>query len=183
MQEVTIRLRFLRECLGSVRRKTRRDQTIYEMPRSPAQDGRVMFLPSWWRSLMQYASKVANLHQRLAGSVDWDPHVDGNPRRDWRRTVVSRSEDKRNRQRYALHEAFHPGAVIGVNAVLPDGISIEEFQRLLEIAGTYRGISPFKSDDDKYGTFEVVSIMPSASHRREQKTHVEPEPTPTSQNQ
>lgn len=160
MQEVSIRLRFLRECLGSAKRPNGRGQTIFYMLRDPQH--RIMFLPTWWHDLMSYAAKVRNFGQQLVRRINWDPTVDGSVRGDWRRTVVPASRDSKQRARYALHEAFPPGAVIGVNAVLPDGLSIEAFQDLLTVAGTYKGISPFRSQDANYGTFEVVSVKRTA---------------------
>lgn len=165
MQEVTVRIRFNRECLGSAKRNTRKGQTIFCLPRSP--DGRnVMFLATWWSKILRYAATVANRSQSVVRRIDWDPIVDGSPRLDWKRIVVQASDDKRGRERYALHEAFPPGAVIGVNAVLPDGLSLDEFHELMEIAGTYKGISPFQQEDEKYGTFEIVSIKPSVRSAR-----------------
>ena len=160
MQEVSIRLRFLRECLGSAKRQNGRGQTVFYMLRDPQK--RIMFLPTWWHSLMAYAAKVRNLGQQLVSGINWDPHVDGSVRGDWRRIVVPASRDSKQRARYALHEAFPPGSVIGVNAVIPDGLSIEALQDLLSVAGTYRGISPFRSQDENYGTFEVVSVKRTA---------------------
>ena len=151
MIEVTIRIRFLRECLGSVKRK-RGKTAIFSMPRAP--DGRVMFLPTWWQIAIRDAAKIANRHQELVRRIDWDPVVDGEPRSNWRRPVPGAGQ----RIWHAIHEAFGPGDEIGVNAVLPDGIDIEDFWRLLDIAGTYRGISPFKPHE-RYGTFQVVSIQ------------------------
>lgn len=169
MQEVQIRLRFNRECLGAVRRKTRRGQTVFRLPRDAR--GRVMFLPTWWAGLMCYAATVANRAHKLVRKIDWDPIVDGSPRCDWRRTVVSAREDTRGRERYALHEAFPPGSIIGVRAVLPSGLTVDEFQELLVVAGTYRGISPFQEDCERFGTFEVVTVTPTIRNRRK------PDPT------
>lgn len=165
MQEVNIRLRFIRECLGSAQRRKGRDQTVFRMLRDHR--GRVMFLPSWWKQLMDYAARVRNLGQALVGRIDWDPIIDGAPRKDWRRVIVPASADAKGRQRYAVHEAFPPGAVVGVNAVLPDGLSVDEFHELLTLAGTYRGISPFKAPDENYGTFEIVSVKRTVRQQRE----------------
>lgn len=156
MQEVSIRLRFIRECLGSARRRNGAGQVVFCMPRDGR--GRIMFLPSWWGSLMRYAAKVANRAHTEVPKIDWDPIVDGAPRKDWKRIIVTAAEDRKGRARYAVHEAFQPGSVIGVKAVLPDGLTVDLFQSLLTIAGTYRGISPFHSDTEKYGTFEVESV-------------------------
>lgn len=166
MQEVTIRLRFTRECLGAAQKRNRRGRIKFYMPRDPR--GRVMFLPSWWHALMEFAAKVASQYGSLAQRIAWDPVVDGVPCPDWRRTVVRARDDPKRRRRYALHEAFRPGDIIGVNAVLPKGLSNDAFQELLTFAGTYRGISPFQDDRERYGTFEVVSVNAT--------THTRPEP-------
>jgi len=156
-----MRLRFTRECLGFARRKLGDSRgVIYGMPRNANRD--VMFLASWWRENLQYAAKVVNRHHNTATKVAWDQVVDGKLS-EWRRTVTPAKEGKR--ARYALHEAFRPNTIIGVNAVLPDGLTIDEFIQLLEIVGTYKGISPFKSDTETYGTFEVVSVMKAVRGR------------------
>jgi len=165
MQEVQIRLRFNRECLGAAKRRTNSDQIIYGFLRDS--NRRVMFLPTWWGSLMHYAAKVVNCAHKLVGQVNWDPVIDAPPHKTFRRTL--------NRgARYALHEAFLPGTVVGVKAVLPDGLNVEEFQELLEVAGTYRGISHYQPQDDRYGTFEVVSITPTIRRRAKPRTDQEP---------
>lgn len=169
MQEVSIRLRFIRECLGSAkRRKSVKDQVVFRMPRDPR--GRVMFLPTWWGSIMTYAAKVHNLGHASVRKIDWDPIVDGAPRQGWRRIITPPSEDPKGRARYAVHEAFHPGDVIGVKAVLPDGLGIDEFQELLTIAGTYKGVSPYQPSGENYGTFEVVSVK-QAVRKIQNSTH------------
>jgi len=173
MQEVTIRLKFTRECLGSVRRVKMRNgfgKTIFSMPRGPG--GRVMFLPTWWSELVKYASELANLGQGLVGKITWDPVVDGYPRPNWRRIVVPARRDRRGRARYCSHEAFGPGDTIGVNAVLPTGLSTEDLFTLLELAGTYKGISPFHRNQELYGTFEVVSIRPAVRSKQRPNTDI-----------
>lgn len=127
---------------------------------------------------MAYASRVANLHQRLALRIAWDPHVDGTPdRRDWRRAV----EAAGRRRRYAQHEAYTPGSEIVVKAVLPDGISTADLSQLLRVAGTYRGISPFRCDVSQYGVFEVVSITPAGQAREARHDGGHTDTTPTSE--
>lgn len=156
MQEVTIRLRFTRECLGAAKHRNKRGRIKYVMPRDPS--GRVMFLPSLWQNLMRYAAMVASHYGALVPLIDWGTAIDGIPSPDWQRTIVSTRDDPKGRRRYTVHEAFLPGSVIGVNAVLPKGLSIDAFTELLTLAGAYRGISPFQFPDTSYGTFEVVSV-------------------------
>lgn len=156
MQEVTIRLRFVRPCLGLVKRRLANGtNVIYCMPRD-GQD-RVMFLASWWFDCMQYAAKVAGKCYNDVGHIAWATHLDGSLS-TWRRNVATVSA---KRTRYALHEAFRPGTEIGATAVLPSSISIDDFVELLTVVGTYRGISPFRSAEEIYGTFEVLSVMPT----------------------
>lgn len=152
MREVTVRIRFNQVCPGAHRRP-HSGGVIFAMVRDP--DGKVMFLPTWWSAILRYAAKVLNRHQQDVDAVRWDPLIDGEPR-TWRRPIPTDGK-KSNRARYALHEAFLPGASIGVNCVLPSAITIDDFWQLLTVAGTYRGISPYKPSKD-FGTFEVVSI-------------------------
>lgn len=165
MQEVTIRLRFNRECLGNIKRKHGR-QVLWEMPRDGNEQ--VMFLPSWWKGSLRYAAKVLGKHHREAAAVAWDPIIDGCVSR-WKRTIQPSDEDeggKKRRLGFAMHEAFKPGDVIGVNAVLPHGLGPDEFSELLQVVGTYKGISPFQSSTENYGTFEVTSVMPTIRARK-----------------
>lgn len=156
MQEVTVRICFNRACLGSSKRRKGKD-VIYVMERAP--DGRVMFMPSAWLGVMRYAAKLANRHHNLVKQIDWDPRIDsGTLVPNWRRTIVTNKQG--GKSHYAVHEAFAPGAIVAVNAVLPDGLGIEDFWRLLDVVGTYKGFSPYNNDSEKYGTFEVSSIQP-----------------------
>lgn len=157
MQEVTITLRFNRVCLGAAKRK-KHGQTVFCFDKDPA--GRVMFMPSHWAAAMRYAAKLANKHHTEVKKIDWCPIVVGEPRTDWRRMIVSQQRES-VRQHYAVHEAFRPGDTIMMSAVLPDEISIADFDALLTIIGKYKGFSPFNSQE-KYGTFEVLRVEPVA---------------------
>lgn len=154
MQEVIIKLRFNRECLGSAKRK-RHSQTIFAFDRDPSD--RVMFMPSAWLSVMRYAAKLSNRHHSVVQKIDWCPIVEGQPRTDWRRTIVNRSGTS-PKTHYAVHEAFPPGATILISAVVPDEIPLNEFEELLAIVGKYKGFSPFNNATEHYGTFEIISI-------------------------
>lgn len=161
MQEVTIRLRFIRECLGFAQKPLGNGRdVIYRMPRDG--QGRVMFLTSWWHNNMRYAAKVVGRCYNDVSHIAWAPSVDG-MLAQWRRIVAPAKGGKR--ARYALHEAFRPNAEIGVTAVLPEQISVDDFTELLSVVGTYKGISPFQSVGENYGTFEVISVMPTIRQR------------------
>lgn len=120
---------------------------------------------------MVFAAKLASSCDRLVREIRWSLHVDGGVTR-WKRYIEETR--KRRRKSYAAHEAFAPGAVIGLTAVLPAGMEILKFRELLEFVGTYRGISPFKRDDDSYGLFDVVSVLPvKRTGRNEAEGHVQ----------
>jgi hypothetical protein len=152
VQEITIRLRFNQPCPGAVRTQDGKN-VLHVHQRDP--EGRVMFLASWWLALIRYAAQVLNKHQTEVKKISWDPVIDGVPRR-WKRYLPS-NPNKASRARYALHEAFLAGDVIGVNCVLPRAITTDDMWQLLEIAGSYKGISPYKPNEG-FGTFCVVSI-------------------------
>lgn len=158
MQEVTLTLRFNRACLGAAKRR-KHSQVVFSFERDP--NGRVMFMPAAWASLMRYAAKLANRHQTAVRQIDWCPVITGEPCNDWRRTVVTQSGPT-PKSHFVVHEAFRPGDSVCVSAVLPDEITAAEFEHLLTLVGRYKGFSPFNNDSEKYGTFEVVSIRPVA---------------------
>lgn len=160
MQELAIKLRFNRPCLGAAKRK-KHGQVLFGFDRDA--DNRVMFLPSAWLGVMRYAAKLANKHHSAVQKIDWCPVVEGRPRNDWRRTIVSNNSGE-TRSHYAVHEAFPPGETILLSAVIPDEISLADFERLLEIVGKYKGFSPFNNSTDHYGTFEIISIVPLQGH-------------------
>lgn len=160
MQEVVVSLRFNRVCLGAAKRK-KHGQVVFGFDRDPA--GRVMFMPSAWLGVMRYAAKLANKHHSDVQKIDWCPIVNGRPRNDWRRTILSR-HDGETKSHYAVHEAFQPGDTISISAVIPDEIALADFERLLEIIGKYKGFSPFNNTTEHYGTFEVISIAPAEGY-------------------
>jgi len=141
MQEVSITLQFDQHSLGDCRHNK-----ISKMLHAP--DGRVMFLPSWWQSIMRYAARVMNQHHAAVKAIDWDPLIEGTPK-EYKRYYETST--------FTVHEAFYPGDRIVVHAVIPPSLSTEAFQELLRIAGRYKGISPYRRNN-QYGTFEVVRI-------------------------
>ena len=141
MREVEAVLQFDQHCLGDCRQRK-----ISRMLRDPK--GRVMFLPTWWQALMRYAAKVVNRHHNAIKAIDWDPVVTGETK-EFKRFYTQ--------GRYTIHEAFLPGDTIGVRAVLPAELAIDDFKELLRVAGRYRGISPYRRGK-QYGTFQVVEV-------------------------
>jgi hypothetical protein len=152
MEEVTLEIRFLRECLGAERRNIDGEGDVFCMHRVGDD---VIFLPAWWRSIARYAARLHNRPPGLVEQIDWDPVVEGTPRR-WRRFF--QGDEPRERRRYAKHEAFRPGDILRVKCVLPDGLGVDAFRELMDTAGRYKGISPFKPD--QYGQFAVAGVHP-----------------------
>ena len=99
MQEITIKIRFNRVCLGAAK-KRRHGQIIFCFDRDPSQ--RVMFLPSSWLSCMRYAAKIANRHHAEVKKIDWCPIVIGEPRNDWRRTIITQQANSQTRSHHRL---------------------------------------------------------------------------------
>lgn len=154
--EVAVKLRFNQVCLGAAKRR-KNGRVYFGFDRDA--DGRVIFTPSAWSGVMRYAAKLANMHHAAVNRIDWCPVVDGKTRNDWRRSIVSKQSGQ-SKVYYAVHEAFSPGSVITISAVLPDEISVNDFKYLLGIVGKYKGFSPFNTVADHYGTFEVLSVSP-----------------------
>lgn len=151
MRELTVRIRFTKHSLGNVK-----DNATGRMclPRNP--QGFVLFLPTWHRSNLRMASQVLGKHQDEVEKVCWDLRVDGDVRRDpWFRRYYAMSGGKK---RYALHEAFFPGQVVGLHCVVPAAIDDDDLRRLMQLAGQYRGLSPWRPGE--FGLFEVDQILP-----------------------
>ena len=152
MRELTVRIRFTKHCLGNVKAKDGSGRFLF--PKNPR--GFVTFLAGWHHANMRFAAQILGRHQDEVGKILWDINVDGRIKKDcWHRRYYSVGQ---GRQRFCVHEAFMPGQVVGINCVVPASISDEDFWRLMQLAGQYRGISPWKPGE--YGFFEVESIRP-----------------------
>lgn len=152
MRELTVRIRFTRHSLGNVKdRETGR----FVLPRNP--EGFVLFLPTWHQANLRMAAQVLGRHQDEVGRFCWDVRVDGAVRRDpWFKRWYGAGPG--GKKRYALHEAFWPGQVVGLHCVVPTQVSDDDLRRLMQLAGQYRGLSPWKPGE--FGLFEVEQILP-----------------------
>ena len=125
------------------------ERRVHKMLHAP--DARVMFLPTWWEHLMAFAAQVLGRHHGAIKKINWDPVIDGVPQ-EFKRFYAE--------GRYTLHEAFLVGDQVTVRAVIPSGLAIDDFAELLQVAGQYRGISPYRKDKRyRFGTFEVLSVQ------------------------
>ncbi len=157
MRELSVRIKFTKHCLGNVK-QTRHEptsgkkQTYFVLPRAP--DGRVIFLPNWWRQNLRFAAEVACRHQDKVSEILFDMLVDGIPRPIPEQLYCR----KYGRDLFTFHEAFYPGQAVGLNVIVPDTINDDDFYRLMDLAGRFKGISPARPTE--YGFFVVESIQP-----------------------
>ncbi len=175
MRELTVRIRFTRPCLGNAKEST---GGRYRFTTSPG--GAVLFLTSWHQVNMRFAAQILGRHQDEVNKIQWDIEVDGAVDRDsWFRRFFATVGG--GRSRYSLHESFKPGQIVGLNCVVPNPISDDDFWRLMQLAGSYRGLSPFKHGE--YGFYEVVSVrprreLPAVAEETAQETGPDPVATP-----
>ena len=156
MRELAIRIRFTKHCLGHVKKfhwVESKKRSYFLMPRNP--DGRVVFLPTWWRTILVKAADVLCRHQEDVKSVRFSLEVDGAPRPIPGEFYYRHYKENR----FSKHEAFFPGDVVGLTCIVPEAISDDDFTRLLSLAGTYYGISPARPNE--FGHFTVVSVQPN----------------------
>ena len=125
----------------------------------------VIFMPTWWRDILEYGARAASpsISGELAKRVTFAPTVDGQIK------SYRRHYKDHGRPGSCQHEAFIPGQVIGVRAMLPDGLRAEDLERILYTAGQYKGISPYGKDALGYGRFEVLEVQPVRAAVRHQE--------------
>lgn len=154
MRELTVRIRFTKQCLGNTHSRDQDDTRLY-LPRDPL--GRVTFMASWHKANLSLASTILNKHQDEVGKIHWDIAVDGRPQRGaWYKRYYMSPVSKK--MRYVMHECFLPNQVVGINCLVPLAITDEDLWRLMSLAGQYKGISPCRPGE--YGLFVVESIRP-----------------------
>jgi hypothetical protein len=164
MRELSVRIRFTTPCLGKEKRHYRdpvSGKTRYKFifTRAPA-SSKVVFLPTWWRSIILKAAELSASGHVAAGKIRFGCELDGQPQRELYRRYYSDTQ-------FSAHEVFAAGAVVGATCVVPHEISDEEFERLLSCAGKYFGISPARPNE--FGYFEVVNIQRIGRSRTEQQ--------------
>ena len=153
MRELTVRLKFTKACLGNVKKyvtKHGKSWPCFYMPRTP--DGDVRFEANWWKHSLKFAAEILSKHQKRVGKIHFDVIVDGKPDPN-SDNYYKRHFDSR---KFVKHEAFHEGDVIGVNCAVPDEIDDDDFWRLMDLVGRFKGISPYGPRD--FGFFVVESM-------------------------
>ena len=148
--EVDIRLSFIEPCLGNERYP---DPEPNRMLRNT--EGTVVFMQAWWRTVLLKAAQAYGKHQDRVKQVRWTPEIDGTVKLFTRYYFVKANNTRV--QHAKAHEAFERGDVIGVRALVPDDVPLVEFREILQLAGTYFGISPFGWRRG-FGKFNVVEM-------------------------
>jgi hypothetical protein len=137
--------------LGNVRA---RKSGKYFLPKNP--EMKVVFMATWHEANLKFASQILGRHQDEVSNIHWDIVVDGRiPPGERGRFRRYYTNDKRKR-RYSQHECFPAGHVVGINCVVPQTISDDDLIALMNLAGKYKGLSPWKPGE--FGHFEVESI-------------------------
>jgi len=161
MRELTVRIRFTSPSLGNVR-KEGPPCDKFMLPRAP--NGRITYLAAWHYANLTLAAQLLNRHHTVVKEILWDIFIDGLPprgERQWHRRWFTNSS---NKKRYAEHECFPAGHIIGINCAVPSAITDDDMLQLMGAAGRYKGLSPWSPNE--YGHFEVVSIRPRRSQPR-----------------
>lgn len=155
MRELTVRIKFTKACLGNVKKElldnAGRKWPCFFMPRTP--DGNVRFEANWWKASLRFASDVLCRHQKDVSKVHFDVSVDGRTDSDtdyfYKRYFSAR--------RFVKHEAFREGEIVGINCLVPDAISDDDFWKLMDLVGRFKGISPYGPRE--YGFFVVEGLI------------------------
>jgi len=152
MRELTVKIKFLSPCLGNEKNpKTGR----FSFMRSPGPSAKILFLATWQAANLKLAAEMLGRHLELVKGVCWDIEIDA----ELRDKCLERCYYKKTpngRERWSTHESLVKGQTACINCVVPHGISDDDFWSLMQLAGKYKGLSPWQPG--KYGHYEVVTI-------------------------
>lgn len=154
MRELSIRIRFTNPSLGN-EKDPKSGRFLFQ--RSPGTNPKILFLSSWHQSNMKMAAQMMGKHHNAIKKIFWDIEIDGElVEKCFTRCYYKKTP--KGRERWSTHESLIRGQSIGINCVVPYEIDDEDFWTLLQIAGKYKGLSPWQPGT--YGHYEVVSIRP-----------------------
>lgn len=161
MRELSIKIRFMNPSLGN--EKDPRSGR-FKFQRSHGRNGKILFLATWHQANLKMAADMMGRHQEHIKKIFWDIEIDG----ELREKCLTRCYYKKSpkgRERWSTHESLVKGQLVGINCVVPHEIDDEDFWTLMQIAGKYKGLSPWQPG--KYGQYEIVSIRPRRNHTAE----------------
>ncbi len=155
MRELTVKIQFTNPSLGNQKGPNGR----YTFQRSL--DNKILFLPTWHYSNMVLAADMLGRHQETVKKICWDIEIDAklHPNCFARHYYPKTNNGK---ERWSVHESLKTGQTIGLNCIVPSEIDDADFWSLLQIAGKYKGLSPWQPG--QYGHYQVVEF-----HLRRQK--------------
>jgi len=154
MRELSVRIRFTDASLGNEKDpKTGR----FKFQRSPGPDGKILFLATWHQANLKLSAEMMGRHQDHIRRIFWDIEIDAELREKCLTRCYYRKSPQ-SRERWSTHESLVKGQTVGINCVVPAEIDDEDFWSLMQIAGKYKGLSPWKPGE--YGHYEIVSIRP-----------------------
>lgn len=149
MRELSTVIEFVAPCLGD--RKMPDGKFVFLRDTSD----KIMFMPSWHYANMRMAAKLLNRHQDEVRKIRWHITIDGEPQTNrWHRTFRKQG----TKTQFVLYEAFQPGERVTIYAAVPASIPNTDFELLMQKAGEYCGLSPWKPGE--YGFFKVISVLP-----------------------
>lgn len=152
MRELSVLIRFTNPSLGNQKEpKTGK----FKFQKSPG--GKILFLATWQHANMKLAADMMGRHQTAVKKICWDIEIDAQLR-DKCLTKCFYTKTPGGKERWSLHESLLAGQTICINCVVPHEIDDQDFWSLLQIAGKYKGLSPWQPG--KYGHYEVVAIRP-----------------------
>jgi hypothetical protein len=154
MRELSVKIKFTNPSLGN-----EKDQRTgrFNFQRSAGREGKILFLASWHQSNLRFAADMLGRHHSTVEKICWDIEVDGQVREKCLTRCYYRKKPG-GKERWSTHESLVKGQTIVINCVVPATIDDEDFWSLMNLAGKYKGLSPWQPG--KYGHFEVVSIRP-----------------------
>ncbi len=150
MREVLLSVRLTTPVLGSVRKAGDDGNVVFRLPRTP--EGRVSLPARYWREA------AASVDPRSASGVRWSHSVEGVVS-VWKRRFPKRAGGSPGG--YARHEAILKGSLVTVRCLLPDGLEPDVFLALMDTAGKFSGVSPFRPRE--YGAFRAVGVEDAAA--------------------
>ena len=154
MRELSVRIRFTTPSLGNEKeKKTGR----FRFQRSPGRDGKILFLATWHHANMKLAAEMLGRHQEAVKHICWDIGLDAEIK-DKCLTRCFYQKSANGRERWSLHESIMANQTVVINCVVPSEIDDQDFWALMQIAGKYKGLSPWQPG--KYGHYEIVNIHP-----------------------
>lgn len=153
MRELSVRIRFTNPSLGNEKDpKSGR----FRFQRSPGREGKILFLATWHHANMKLAADMLGRHQDAVKQICWDIEIDATLREKCL-TKCYYQKSPGGRERWSLHESLMQGQTATINCVVPAEIDDQDFWSLMQIAGKYKGLSPWQPG--KYGHYEVMSIQ------------------------